>query len=147
MIADRRRILADAKTSANVTGHAGLGAHKLTPKGDFLHIAGPEVMRFQVAMATAKDFTNLDRCEVQPVKVETLDPMELPDELPQRAAGRPQLQLNPEYLAFYFFHNPDKISRSQARELLNISRDGHNLHRDFCKQFIAAYLKLRKIAG
>lgn len=142
--------LVDAGTSARVTGHAGLMAHKLTPKGDFLHIAGPDAMRFQVAMATEADFGKLERCEVQPVKVDFMDGIELhPErvegltaELPEKPVGRPQLNLNPEWLAWYFYHHPDKISHAIARGF-GISRDNHVLHRDFCKQFITAYLKLR----
>lgn len=139
--------LADAGTSARVTGHAALGAHKLTGKGDFLHITGPDVMRFQVAMATAKDFAKLDRREVQPVKASSMDMIELPVELPTVGPGRPELQLNPQYLAWYFFHNPEKISRAMARSLLGLTRDNHELHRDFCREFIKAYLELRQQKG
>lgn len=135
--------LVDAQTSARVTGHAGLMAHKLTPRGDFLHVTGPEVNRFQVAMATAADFDRLERCEVRPVEAMTNDVIELPPDLPSNPAGRPALQVNPDWLAWYFFHNPDRISRAMARNLLGLSRDNHELHRDFCRQFIAAYLKLR----
>lgn len=135
--------LVDAQTSARVTGHAGLMAHKLTPKGDFLHVTGPDVMRFQVAMATRQDFEALPRAEIRPVNLGISEVIELPAELPEKPVGRPQLQLNPEWLAWYFFHNPEKISRAMAKELMGISRDGHTLHRDFCRQFIAAYLKLR----
>lgn len=135
--------LVDAGTSARVTGHAGLMAHKLTPKGDFLHITGPDAMRFQVAMATDKDFAKLNRCEVQPVKVDSLDVVELPIELPEVSPGRPQLQLNPEYLAWYFFHNPNKISRGMAKKMLGLTQSNHELHRQFCQDFIQAYLKLR----
>lgn len=136
--------LADANTSARVTGHAGLMAHKLTPKGDFLHITGPDVMRFQVAMATRKDFERLERIEVQPVKVETLETIALPDDMPEvRRGGRPQLIINPEWLAYYAFNDPQAISRNMASEL-ELSRDFHELHRDSAKGFLRAYLKLIK---
>ncbi len=134
--------LVDAGTSARVTGHAGLMAHKLTPKGDFLHIAGSNAMRFQVAMATEADFIKLNRCEVQPANVTVGSVIELPAELPERPAGRPQLQLNPEWLAWYFYHHPEKISHAIAREF-GISRDNHVLHRVFCQKFIEAYLSLQ----
>lgn len=136
--------LVDAGTSARVTGHAGLMAHKLTPKGDFLHVAGPDVLRFQVAMATEKDFNRLDRCEVQPVEVETVDAIELPGELPTNDnGGRPAIQVNPAYLAWYFFHNPDKISRGMAQKILGLSQRGHETHKRFTQEFIKAYLELR----
>lgn len=135
--------LADANTSARVTGHAGLMAHKLTPKGDFLHIAGPDVLRFQVAMATEADFIRLERAEVRPIEVVTNEVIELPIEAVEKTIGRPQLQLNPDYLAWYFFHNPNNISRAKAKELLGLGRDNHELHKDFCTKFIQAYLKLK----
>lgn len=137
--------LADANTSARVTGHAGLMAHKLTPKGDFLHVAGPDVLRFQVAMATEADFNRLERRELSPIGGASVsEVIELPAELPTAAPGRPELQLNPQYLAWYFFHNPEKISRSMAKKLLGLTRDNHELHRDFCREFIKAYLELRQ---
>lgn len=136
--------LSDAKTSANVTGHAGLMAHKLTPKGDFLHISGPDVLRFQVAMATSKDYDKLPRTEIQPVEVVTNDVIELPSELPISEPGRPGYQLNPQYLAWYFYHNPEKITRRMAQELLGMGQRGHELHKEFCREFIKAYLELRQ---
>lgn len=136
--------LVDAQTSARVTGHAGLMAHKLTIKGDFLHITGPDAMRFQVAMATEDDFKRLDRSEVQPVKVDSMDVIDLPAELPTAGPGRPAYQVNPQYLAWYFFHHPDKISRSMARELLGLGQRGHELHKQFCQEFIKTYLELRQ---
>lgn len=136
--------LSDAKTSANVTGHAGLMAHKLTPKGDFLHVSGPDVLRFQVAMATGKDYDKLPRAEVQPIEVVTNDVIELPSELPISEPGRPGYQLNPQYLAWYFYHHPEKITRRMAQELLGLGQRGHELHRKFCEEFIKAYLELRQ---
>lgn len=134
--------LVDAHTSARVTGHAGLQAHKLTPKGDFLHITGPQVNRFQVAMATQADFTRLERGTNVQKSLFIDNPVDLPPELPERGPGRPQLQVNPEYAAWYFFHNPDKISRAMAREF-GLTRDNHELHQSFVRDFIKAYLKLR----
>ena len=141
--------LSDARTSATVTGHAGLQAHKLTPKGDFLHIAGPDVQRFQVAMATRQDFDRLERAEIKsitPLRVQSLnsDFYPLPAVLPSPDIGRPPIELDPELLAFYFFHHPDKITHRMADEILGLKRTGHVLHRDFCNSFIEAYLKLRK---
>lgn len=131
--------LSDAKTSANVTGHAGLMAHKLTGRGDFLHINGPESYRFQVAQTSKQDYARLNRVEVAPVIAEPHDVIELPS---TRPAGRPKLELSPKWLAYYFFNNPDKISHKTAQEL-GLTKDFHLLHRDFCREFIAEYLRLR----
>jgi hypothetical protein len=139
-------LVSDAKVSANLTGHAGLQAHKLTGKGDFIHVQGINIQRFQVAMATRQDFESLERTEIKPVEVDSMDLLELPSQLPERSPGRPQLELNPEWLAYYFYHNPHKISRSMAKEL-GLTRPFHELHRSFCKDFIKAFLKLREKNG
>lgn len=133
--------LADAGVSARITGHAGLSAHKLTGRGDFLHIAGPEVERLQIAQATASDFARLERCEIKPIVAIPSDPIELPGELPQRAPGRPALMARPEWLAYYAFNDPQAISRGMASEL-NLSRDFHEMHKDLASRFVGAYLKL-----
>jgi S-DNA-T family DNA segregation ATPase FtsK/SpoIIIE len=134
--------LADADLSAKISGHSGLMAHKLTGKGDFLHIAKSDVQRFQVAQATRQDFDRLERIEVAPVEVESADVVELPNTLPARPAGRPKSELSAKWLAYYFFHHPDKISHKAAQEL-GLTRDFHVLHRDFCREFVAEWLKLR----
>jgi hypothetical protein len=136
--------LSDAGTSARVTGHAGLQAHKLTPKGDFLHIAGPDVNRFQVAMATDKDFDNLERKEVNPVKVHNQDIIELPPSLPEPSPGRPRIELNPQTLAAYFYYGPPNITQRLAQELFGMNRTGHILHRDFCNEMAKEYLRLKQ---
>lgn len=135
-------LVTDAQLSARLTGQAGLDCHKLTGKGDFIHVSGATVERFQVAMATRSDFDRLERKEVAPVASLPAD-FTLPIDLPERKPGRPQLQLNPEYAAWYFFHHPDKISRAMAKEL-GLTRDNHELHQGFVREFIKAYLKLRR---
>lgn len=136
--------LSDAGTSARVTGHAGLMAHKLTPKGDFLHITGPEVDRLQVAMATPADFDRLERCEVRPVIVEPADVVDLPASLPETGPGRPPVDLNAKTLAAYFYYGPPSITYELAERLFGQKRTGHLLHRDFCNEFAKEYLKLRR---
>jgi hypothetical protein len=105
-------LVADGKLSANLTGHAGLQAHKLTGQGDFIHIAGLDIKRFQVAQATRQDFERLERAE-----------------------GRPKLEVLPHVASWYHFFD-NKISIGQARER-GISRDSHSLHKGFVSQFMA----------
>lgn len=136
-------LVSDSRLSANLTGHAGLQAHKLTGKGDFIHVAGLDVQRFQVAQATRQDFEQLDRCEVAPVTIEENSLIELPTLLPDRPVGRPSLEVQPALLAWYFLHHPGQITHALAREN-GISRDNHVLHRDFCLEFINAYKQLRR---
>ncbi|MBE7474894.1 MAG: DUF87 domain-containing protein [Anaerolineales bacterium] len=133
-------LVSDAKISATLTGHAGLGAHKLTGKGDFLHIAGAVLERFQVAMACRADFARLPRAEIAPAVVQPLDLVILPADKP---IGRPSLELDPVIAAQYFWRNPDSISIAMARELFNLSRSGHDLHKKFVIEFITELRRLR----
>lgn len=137
--------LSDASVSARVTGHAGLFAHKLTPKGDFLHITGPEVDRFQVARATPADFERLERRAVSPLIVEPDDITDLPATLPEMSGpGRPPVELTPATLAAYFYYGPANITHKLAEELFGQKRTGHRLHRDFCVEFAREYMRLRR---
>ncbi|MBE7469624.1 MAG: hypothetical protein DPW09_17805 [Anaerolineae bacterium] len=136
-------LVSDAKISATLTGHAGLQAHKLTGKGDFLHIAGAICERFQVAMATRQDYEALPRTEVKPVEVNALDLLTLP---PEKPIGRPTLEVDPVIAAQYFWRNPNSISIAMARELFNLSRNGHDLHKKFVLDFITELRRLRAAA-
>lgn len=145
--------LGNANLSATISGHSGLMAHKLTPRGDFLHLAGPLSERFQVAQATRRDFDRLERLEQAPVKVEpvTVEPaalVKLPAELPtSESGGRPAIQVSPQYAAWYFFNNPDQISRGMAQKVLGLSQRGHEVHKRFVQEFIIEYLRLRNQRG
>jgi hypothetical protein len=131
-----------ASTSTLLTGHAGLNAHKLTGAGDFLHVAEGQAIRFQIAQATPADFDRLDRVEVKPIPIEP-DLIEFPIDLEPKLVGRPRLEVQPEIAAWYFLLGPDKISRTRARELMNLSRDNHDLHRQFVQDFVTSYRQLR----
>lgn len=147
----------EAKVSATITGHAGLQAHKLTGKGDFLHVTGPDVIRFQIAQATAADLAGLERVvEIAPPLTPALragasvipDLVEFPpDPDPKPGGGRPPLKVDPATAAAYFWRNPASISIPMARELFGLSRDGHNLHKEFVTEFITELRRLRIAAG
>ncbi len=133
----------NAQVSAQLTGHSGLQAHKLTGKGDFLHIASSQdATRFQVAMATRQDFEQLERAEVQPVAIEQAEVIDLP-ELEQKQPGRPKLEVQPGYVGWYLHHNPAKISIAQAKELLGLSKPNHNLHKSFALEVVKTIRQLR----
>lgn len=137
----------NAQVSAMLTGHAGLQAHKLTGKGDFLHIASSDdACRFQVAMATEKDFQNLERTEIQPVVIEQDSVIELPttELVPKGLGGRPKLEVQPDLIGWYLYHKPQQISIAMARELLGISRDNHNLHKSFALEVVKTIRQLRQ---
>lgn len=137
--------VANARLSAQLTGHSGLQAHKLTGKGDFIHVAnGDNATRFQVALATRQDFERLERAEIKPVTIDPQTEVHLPAAVEARPVGRPRLEVEPEYLAWYFHHHPERISRNQAQQLLGLSRDRHNLHKHFCLKFIKSYQQFRQ---
>lgn len=140
--------VADARLSADLTGRAGLQAHKLTGKGDFLHVGSPDDERFQVARIGPADLANMERVvEVPAPPLVVPDLVEFPpDPDPKPAGGRPPLKVDPAIAAGYFWKNPASISIPMARELFGLSRDGHNLHKDFVNEFINELRRLR-IAG
>jgi hypothetical protein len=134
--------VSNASESSMLTGHAGLNAHKLTGKGDFLHVAGPLSERFQVALATQADFERLERVEVKPVTIEP-DLIEFPTLPLAKQVGRPRLEVQPEIAAWYFLMGPQNVSRAMASDLMNLSRDSHELHRDFVRNFGKVYRQLK----
>ncbi len=139
-------LVSDAGVSATLTGRAGLQAHKLTGQGDFIHIAGPETTRFQVAMATQADFDRLPRAEAGPIPVVESDPLDRLPDLPKEP-GRPKVELTPEFLADYYHFGPDNISYTLAEQLYGLKRTGHVLHRDQCYRFVMRLLYLRQLGA
>lgn len=136
-------LVANAQLSAQLTGQAGLEAHKLTGKGDFIHIAGATNERFQVAIVSKSNYDTLQRSEVKPLQAVNTEIITLPVEKP--TGGRPRLEVDPIIAARYFWTNPNKISIAQARELFGLSRVGHDLHKDFVLRFVEEYLRLRQM--
>lgn len=147
-------LVADGRVSAQLTGHAGLYAHKLTGKGDFVHVAGGQSKRFQVAMATRADFERLERIEVKPIpQAEPADLLNLPAVVERAPGGRPATEIDPGVLAWYLFNNfnePGKISHRIAKDH-GLTRTAHELHRDLAEQVMVEYLRLhtqvRQICG
>lgn len=135
-------LVSDAQVSANLTGKSGLQAHLLTGSGDFIHTVGADSERFQVAIATQQDFNRLERCQLEPVIVDSQDYVELPTELDKGQAGRPKLELQADLTAWYLYHYPTEISRATAAGI-GISRNAHELHKDFAGQVAQHYLKLQ----
>ena len=123
-------LVGDAGVSARLTGHSGLAAHKLTGKGDFLHVVGASVTRFQVAMARKKDFDALERLHTPPkpaIEVKLPVDVELPTE-PRRGGHKP-LTVEAAPLAVYMHHN--ELSIRQGKELLGFSKSRHNFYKAF----------------
>lgn len=150
-------LVADGRVSAQLTGHAGLFAHKLTGKGDFIHVANGKSSRFQVAVATRADFDKLERAEIKAIprgEEQPIDVRALPAVVERPAVGRPSTEIDPHVLAWYLFHEfnePGKISRNMAKEAMGLTRTSHELHRGVAEQVIVEYLRLhtsvRQICG
>ncbi|MBI1879321.1 MAG: DUF87 domain-containing protein, partial [Chloroflexi bacterium] len=137
-------LVTDAGIGSRLTGQPGLNCNKLTGKGDFIHVAGATVERLQVAMVMPRDFDTLGRREIQPIEIEETDISELPYEPIEKAIGRPSLTVDPKIAAQYFWRNPDKISIGMARDLFDLSRNGHDLHKKFVAEFIAEIQRLKQ---
>lgn len=134
----------DARESALFTGHAGLNAHKLTGKGDFLHVVGAEYSRFQVAQVTRRDFDSLERAEIKaPFEDTSQDLVILPDEAEVSTGGRPATETDMAMVARYYWHNPHAISISMAREHFGLTRTAHNLHKQAAITFADELQRLR----
>ncbi len=133
----------NAQTSAMLTGHSGLMAHKLTGQGDFLHVQGGSCTRFQVAQTTVSDFERLERSEVQPVIAEPVEAI-IPDQV-INPVGRPKLEVQPDKVGYYLYHNPEKISRAMAHKILGLSQRSHYLHRDFTREIVSTIRELKGV--
>jgi hypothetical protein len=142
----------NANTSALLTGHAGLACHKLTGKGDFVHVVGPDLDRLQVAMTTPADYARLPRAEIRAPAVEPEDtpralnlegsrdededsPRALGFPVPDKG-GRPPTVLDPRKVAYYLVYpgGPNAVTRAIAETVLSLKRQGHTAHRDFAAE-------------
>lgn len=130
----------NAQTSALLTGHAGLQAHKLTGAGDFLHTNG-NVERLQVAMPTRQDYDGLPRAEiVWPTLEEDAPILSVESE---RKPGRPQTEIDPYKAGYYLFYGPDNVTINQAREVLDLARSAHYKYREFVQRMLFTRDKLK----
>jgi DNA segregation ATPase FtsK/SpoIIIE-like protein len=127
------RLVGYVPTSREATLLTGLSsddapAHRLTQRGEFLHIRGGHVSRFTVAMATDEDVAQL------PVngKLRWPDLAPAVEEEPNRG-GRPSVQLEGRAVGHYLMAmlNGNSISEKVARESLGLKYTGHRLNRDF----------------
>lgn len=126
-------LCADARASAQLSGHAGLNAHLLTGKGDFLHVVGARAERLQVALATEADLAKIPRAVDVPELPEADLEALLPDLLEDgRGPGRPAIEAEPELVAFYL-HNLFAGAEVSVRQAAarGITRTRHSVNSDF----------------
>lgn len=93
----------DAQASALACGQAGLDAHKLRGKGDFLLVAGSEAQRLQVAVPSERELAELPRTG----RVEALDLSEYTPDGALRATPASQAPdpLTPQQVAWALAHS------------------------------------------
>ncbi len=133
-----------AQSSAFLTGQSGLDAHKLTGKGDFLHVVNGQAERFQVAFAREKDIAEVPRVAPAPGPVIPLRTITNTLE-PNKQPGRPQNKVRPEILAAYIHYGVNNISINAARKKFGISRRMHELHKAFALTFLDEFKRLKAI--
>jgi hypothetical protein len=141
----------NAQSSAYLTGHAGIACHKLSGRGDFVHIDAGVQERLQIAMPTQADYDAIPRGAAEPVWHDepgavadlVLDDEDEDDDGP--GPGRPSIQIEPELVAYYQAYGPDKVSRSQARDALGLKRRAHEIHQDFARRERAEIKRLLEV--
>jgi hypothetical protein len=129
-----------ARDSANVAG-AGMQLHRLTGKGDFMHITPNRIERFQAGLVSEIDFDRLPRQaapelpEIEESPAFTLPVEERPD-LP--GPGRPTIELEPEIMVAYLASlvSGDSISIRTAKEWFDLSKHMHIRYKDFASRMV-----------
>jgi len=141
-------LVADGRVSAYLTGRAGLECHRLTGKGDFMHVVAAGEERLLVAMATRPDLERLPRGEMTPLEIDEVDiGVDDEDDEDLRGPGRPPTELEPGLIAYYLWHGPERVSQRIAREVLGLGRPTHYKHRDFAQAIKDELIRLRSKNG
>jgi DNA segregation ATPase FtsK/SpoIIIE-like protein len=133
----------NARISAHLAGQAGLDCHKLTGKGDFMHVANGQSDRLLVAMTTSRDYEKLPRVELAPpvglgMEPEPIDPDldEVDEGSGDDFGGRPREGITARALAYYMVAGPGNVSKRQANESFGLGHVLHYRHRDFAFELI-----------
>ena len=134
----------NAQSSVLLTGQAGLDAHKLTGKGDFLHVVNGHADRFQVAQAREQDISEVPRLAPAPGPAVSAHTIAQIIE-PHKQTGRPQNRVRPKILAAYIHYGVNNISINAARQKFGISRQMHELHKTFALAFLAEFKRLKGV--
>lgn len=134
-----------AAESGQVEG--GLALHKLSGRGDFYHVNGPNISRFQAALTLPNNFATLTRTRIPPAPHD-LPPMKPSVEVPERKANhRPRIEINMEQLAYYFYHGPDNVTQAEAAQVLGLKRRTHEKHKAEASRLYKAFKALESASG
>jgi hypothetical protein len=141
-------LVRDARTSAQLSGLAGLDAHRLTGRGDFWHLVGATCERLQVAMATESDLAEIPRAvDVPELEAEPLDAVPELGEGEGDGRGRPPIQPDPATVAFYLYHGfAGEVVSVRAAGRRGITRTMHDVNGGFAEE-IREYLDQYDLEG
>lgn len=115
----------DARMAANFSGKKEVPAHLLTGNGDFFRSAGDELIRFQFALAGNNDYSIIPQTGYVPIA----SPAAATIEADSGSVGRPAIEIEPEKVAYYL--HKERVTMTDAKKALGLSRAGHEKHRDF----------------
>jgi DNA segregation ATPase FtsK/SpoIIIE-like protein len=141
-------LTSNARESGAIQG--GLALHKLGGKGDFYSVSGGQRIRFQAAMTTSRQWDALtyipgiehvrEARAAPPVNHLNIDDITNP-------AHRPKIEADPYTVGFYLFHGINKVTQAVAKDVLGLTRTGHEVNRDFARKVSRAYQALARGAA
>lgn len=134
----------DARESNMMSGFPDMNAHKLTGKGDFLHVPGPEQVRFQVATVTPSAWNTIARGQANRVDLAMVEPVQVTLPEPPALGGRPRLDVDTVTLCDYVFNflQGNRFGRVVAEKEYGLSRSAHELHVAEADKFIGRFCQL-----
>lgn len=116
---------------------AGLGLHKLSSRGDFLHVARGHQHRFLGAKVPHRFLENLLRGEVPAIPIEALE-WQLPGHVEPRGPGRPTASLEPQLIGRYLFYG-DRLTALKAKRLWQVSDTYHQRYVEYAGEILKEY--------
>ena len=123
------------QATAAVSGQlgAGLNLHRLTSRGDFIHIARGRSFRFLAALTPRTYTATLN-------KAQNLSPLpdlpgQSPATIPKNPSHRPRIEPDLRGLAWYHYNGPENISAKMADEYLNYKETAHRRTQQAAKRF------------
>jgi hypothetical protein len=130
---------------------AGLNLHLLGEEGDFLYCFGGGHIRFQVCYLPEDLIHTLPKVE----KVPEFGGVPIPPRpasapvvslaraplVPVRNTGRPTIEPEPKYVAFYIYHGAESVPPSLVDELFDLKQTGHARNKDWALE-IEKYFRI-----
>lgn len=121
---------------------AGLGLHKLSSRGDFLHVARGRQYRFLGARVPHRLLTELPNVE-PPNYPMVLAQWQLPGYVEPKNPGRPRIELEPKTLAKYLFYG-ERLTPGIANRQWQITPLIHTRYKEFAQEVFTEYNALEE---